>query len=136
MLLPHKLYADLWEQSLSNMGPSFLSAKTGMWPMASARPAWWDERWRDSWPFEDRPPLKRRASTDTSNEMGDSSEEIDDTRTVPQKWLRLGPKGDRSRPGEPSSHLSHLSPWQLDRDSGMFPSVAPLREGKTSGPSR
>lgn len=41
--------------------------------------------------------------------------------TVTRGWLRLGPKGDRSRPGEPMSHLHHLTPWHIEPDTGQLP---------------
>ncbi|KAF8595563.1 hypothetical protein BDV93DRAFT_514897 [Ceratobasidium sp. AG-I] len=128
--LEGKLYADLWEQSLAGAGPAYQAAKTGMWPTTGPRPPWWDDRWSQQWPFEDHSHLKRRASGDLAVEPGHIFGPNDAAGVPARKWLRLGPKGDRSRPGEPLSHLHHTTPWQLTRDAGMFPSIAPHKESR------
>lgn len=135
MALPHKTYADLWERSLNEMGPHWLAAKVGMWPTTGFRPSWWDELWSSRWPFEQPQGLKRRASQGPEYLGGQADGDISllgEDQPTGRKWIRLGHKGDRSRPGEPRSHLHHLSPWRLEPDSGMLPSIAPLKSGQGS----
>ncbi|KAF8597012.1 hypothetical protein BDV93DRAFT_569928 [Ceratobasidium sp. AG-I] len=64
LVLPHTIYIDQWEQSLSLMQPTGLTAKLGMWPTGGTRPFWWEDRWKEDWPFDKATRSKRRASKD------------------------------------------------------------------------
>jgi hypothetical protein len=112
MLLPHKTFIDMWEESLSELGPLGRAAKFQLWPTGGVRPAWWDSHWKDSWPFD-------KASKGTNaTTQGDRGME---STSSGGQWLRLGPRGDNRHPGEPRTNLNQNQPWILVPDSGILP---------------
>lgn len=123
MLLPHTTFVDQWEKSLFAYGQHGLAAKFYMWPTGGTRPRWWDDHWKDSWPFDRSPLLKRRPSLPTA-ELEAIVRARDEAGSAGGRWIRLGPRGDHRRPGEPRSHLNQLDPWILALDAGLSPTRA------------
>ncbi|CUA75199.1 hypothetical protein RSOLAG22IIIB_05764 [Rhizoctonia solani] len=125
LLLPRATYRETWEEVVSELGPNGLSALFRQWPACGTRPSWWDEKWKDDWPFEKEAGSKRRAST----ELGQFEVEARESDGLTSKWKFLGPRGEQGNQGEMRTTLDQLCPWELS-PSGMLPTR--LNKSKSS----
>ncbi|KAG8719762.1 hypothetical protein FRC09_010667 [Ceratobasidium sp. 395] len=92
LLLPHDSYRDLYEETMA--GLDALDAKATMWPACGRRPSWWNDRWKDDWPFE--------------KQIGETS----------PLWP-FGSSPNNPRRGEMPTNVSHITtPWSLRPEDG------------------
>ncbi|QRW26655.1 hypothetical protein RhiXN_01250 [Rhizoctonia solani] len=110
MLLPHKTYRDMWEETLYDLGPGALSAMFKQWPAQGAQPPWWPDRWKDDWPFEQEVGSKQRASTDVQEH-----ELLSRQAEMPgDSWLLIGARSEQENQGQMLTNLDHRSGWLLE----------------------
>ncbi|KAG8732580.1 hypothetical protein FRC11_012486 [Ceratobasidium sp. 423] len=127
LLLPRGSYREMWEETLAGLGPNASSAMFRLWPTGGTRPTWWDDRWKDEWPFEKDSVTehgvgsKRRASSELQAEARQ-----DDTLAV--KWKMLGPRGEQANQGQLRTNLDQRSQWELSPCG-----LAPTRSFKFKG---
>jgi hypothetical protein len=132
MELPHQDYYDLWEQTLFNMRSLNASCTMfEMWPQSGYCPTWWDERWKESWPFDKPvlPPYNFSTSGSKRRKSPDSDVMDVDIDRVPtgdrgpsastSKWQRL-------QAGSDETNFPQRRPWVLVKDGGLQPD----RKGK------
>ncbi|KDN38131.1 hypothetical protein RSAG8_09727, partial [Rhizoctonia solani AG-8 WAC10335] len=125
LLLPRGAYREMWEETVSGMGPNGLSALFRQWPACGTRPSWWDERWKDDWPFEKEAGSKRRASTELDQYEAQSRE----NNEPPGKWKLLGSRSERGNQGQMRTNLDQRSQWELSPDGMLSTRSNRLKDG-------
>ncbi|KAG9103190.1 hypothetical protein FRC06_011847 [Ceratobasidium sp. 370] len=134
MLLPHKDYADEWEDTLCSLGTGAPAARFTQLPAKGPRPTWWPDRWKDHWPFPEETCLERIPHKESEGKR-EPDEPTASGRVPRVKWRRLGAAGDeRCSTGYPSN-LSQLDAWYIEPDSGMLPTrrvLSTSNKGKRS----
>jgi hypothetical protein len=102
-----------------------------MWPRSGYCPTWWDERWKESWPFDKAvlPPCNLLTSRSKRRKSPDS-----DVMDVDIDRLPIGDRGpsastskwQRLQSGNDETNFSQRRPWVLVKDGGLQPD----RKGK------
>jgi hypothetical protein len=117
MLLPRPSYREMWEETAAGLGQDGLSAVFVQWEAHGERPHWWNERWKDEWPFPTDAGTKRRASTELEQHEAQSRS----PGQLPRGWRNLGLlQEQRENKGEMLTVLSQFSAWEMS-PTGMLP---------------